>query len=251
MIGDITNIVLIVESEVKRQGVIHFLLFSVIILVVGHSFAHSSPVRTAVQRFMNTEHHWLHSRIELTIDLFEIDDVEAVRDVRTHVRYFEVEPLMVTKCINIRSKDEIVFILGNLQRQERRSYWTIYRKSSYLNGFSQISTFELWIEDEMFLSRSHLASTMTLFSKWSEWRKMLTFVRQRWLTRLGLNDWQQHRNRKPSDWKRMVDREYAEYHLTECFCTETRQTVRKCASIGSLPIILFVRLLHRFVSRIG
>ena len=119
MIGDVTNIVFIGKSNREGQCIEDFLLLPVGVFIVGDLVAYSPPKGFAVQCISNTKHHGLHSRIELTIDFLEIDDIETIGEIVTHVRDFEIEPLMITKGIDIRTKNEIVFFFGYLEGRER------------------------------------------------------------------------------------------------------------------------------------
>ena len=114
MVGDVANIIVKGESKMKGQRVVELLLLAVDILVVGNLLAHASPVRFTLHGMANAEHHGLHAGSELTIHLLEIDDVEAVGDTAAHVGHFEVEPLMIAESVDVRSKNEIVFVFGDL-----------------------------------------------------------------------------------------------------------------------------------------
>ena len=98
----------------KGQCVVDLLLLAVDILVVRNLLAHSAPVRFTLHGMANAEHHGLHAGSELTIHLLEIDDIEAVGHTAAHVGHFEVEPLMIAERVDVRSKNQIVFVLGNL-----------------------------------------------------------------------------------------------------------------------------------------
>lgn len=118
MIGNVTDVIVKGESKVKGECIIDLLLFSIGILVIGDLLSCSTPKGSPVECISNTEHHRLHAGIELTIDFFEVDDVETVGSIVTHVRHFEVEPLMITKRIDIRSQDQIVFVFGDLEENQ-------------------------------------------------------------------------------------------------------------------------------------
>lgn len=116
MIGNITDIISIGESNVECQSEEDFLFLPIGIFVVGYFLTNSTPIGFAIHCFSNTEHDWLHTSIELTVDFFEIDDIETIGYIVTHVRYFEIEPLMIAEGIYIRTKNEIIFFFIYLNR---------------------------------------------------------------------------------------------------------------------------------------
>ena len=114
MVGDVANIIVKGESKMEGQCVVDLLLLAVDILVVRNLLAHSAPVRFTLHGMTNAEHHGLHAGSELTVHLLEIDDIEAVGHTAAHVGHFEVEPLMIAEGVDVRSKNQIVFVFGDL-----------------------------------------------------------------------------------------------------------------------------------------
>lgn len=59
---------------------------------------------------------WL-TEVELTVGLLIVDDVESVRFACYHVANLKIEPLMVVVSVHVRTKNQIVFCLPNLDNK--------------------------------------------------------------------------------------------------------------------------------------
>ena len=61
------------------------------------------------------------TKVELAVQFLTVDDIEAVLDARPHVAHFEVEPLMVVVCVDVRTLDQVVLVLPNLSTSKPRT----------------------------------------------------------------------------------------------------------------------------------
>ena len=57
----------------------------------------------------------LPTEVELAVELLAVDDVEAVVDVRLHVRHLEVEPLVMVVRVHVRVQYQVVLARAHLQ----------------------------------------------------------------------------------------------------------------------------------------
>ena len=57
----------------------------------------------------------LFTEVELAVELLAVDDVEAVVDVRLHVRHLEVEPLVMVVRVDVRVQYQVVLTRAHLQ----------------------------------------------------------------------------------------------------------------------------------------
>ena len=57
----------------------------------------------------------LLTKVELAVGLLTVDDVEPVLDAGLHVGDLEVEPLVVVVGVDIRTQDQIVLMLSDLE----------------------------------------------------------------------------------------------------------------------------------------
>ena len=55
------------------------------------------------------------TKVELTVELFAVDNVEPVRNISHHVRDLKIEPLMMMIYIHVWIQYQVIFILTNLQ----------------------------------------------------------------------------------------------------------------------------------------
>jgi hypothetical protein len=56
----------------------------------------------------------LHTKVELTVELLTVDNVEPVRSTCHHVAYFKVEPLVVMVCVDVRVQNQVILVLAYL-----------------------------------------------------------------------------------------------------------------------------------------
>lgn len=115
MVRDVTNVVVVSEAHVERECVVDLLLSPVNVLVVGDLLAQAPPERSTVASIVNAEDDRLHAGVELTVDFLEVDNIEAIGHSVPHVRNFEVEPLMVTRGVDVWPKNQVVLLFGDLQ----------------------------------------------------------------------------------------------------------------------------------------
>lgn len=59
-----------------------------------------------------------HTKVELAVHFFTVDNIETVATVCIHVADFKVEPLVMVISVDIRVQYKIILICSNLQMQE-------------------------------------------------------------------------------------------------------------------------------------
>lgn len=55
------------------------------------------------------------TKVELAVEFFAVDDVEAVGYIGHHVTDLEIEPLVVVVRVHIRIQNQVIFKLTHLQ----------------------------------------------------------------------------------------------------------------------------------------
>ena len=60
---------------------------------------------------------WLLTKVELAVEFFAVDNVEAVVDVSGHVADLKVEPLMMVVGVDVWVQDQVVLKLSHLSHK--------------------------------------------------------------------------------------------------------------------------------------
>lgn len=113
MIGKIAGIIIMLKDDRESHGVVSLPLLArhpftgppvshnVIVAVVGDLGARPDPALLIQPVGGGGEHERLHAKVELTVGLLTVDDVEAISDPRFVVGDFEIEPLVMVRCVDV------------------------------------------------------------------------------------------------------------------------------------------------------
>ena len=84
------------------------------ILVITDITTSSDPTTSTSASFCVRVYKWSHTMVEKGIWLHQIDNIEFVRLACFCIAHSEVIPLRIASCVIIRLKDQVIFILVNL-----------------------------------------------------------------------------------------------------------------------------------------
>ncbi len=122
MVCDITGVLYMLKDQSKSQSIIRFLLprqvtarRKVVVDVIGNIRPSSDPPLLLSLELSRGIHHWLHSKVELTVGFLTVNNVEPIRYIWFGVRYSEVEPLVVVISVDVSIQEEIILIRTDLK----------------------------------------------------------------------------------------------------------------------------------------
>jgi len=70
-------------------------------------------------RKSETTRQQLLTKVELTVDLLTVDDVELIRNASLHVAHLEVEPLMMMVGVDVTVEYQVILILTHLHHRHQ------------------------------------------------------------------------------------------------------------------------------------
>lgn len=124
MVSKVAGVLVVLKGHREGHGVVGLFLLQesppvigdiIIVAVVGDLGACPDPALLIQPKSCLREHQGLHAIVELAVRLLTVDDVEAIGHPGFVVGDFEVEPLVMMHGVDVSIKEEIVFMLTNLQ----------------------------------------------------------------------------------------------------------------------------------------